>query len=440
MSNIKKQSKKNMIDDILSNGRIPPIEKRLIAGVTISLMLDRRNYTKEDRCHITVCVTYSYKRWYYPTGTTSSFDDYMRIVNAGTQGKWCEQKKDLLRYYNYVETTVKDLITEGFSLEKLKERIGKGSKTAKTDLFNFWYDFAETKRNFKTRQNYITALSSFKKFRNNVNLMVGDVTETLIEDWKEEMENAENRKATQSIYLRSLRAVLNGAIANNIIAAKPKIAIPVSSRCSDGFISVADILKLKSFVAPKNWTAAEKKCVQRAIDWWLILYCCNGCNSIDLANLKWNDNYFYDNELSFIRSKIKNKKEVEVKIPIIPELKELLEKYGSNPEKNKLVFPQILRTAKTEKQKDDRIHDFNKKIIRKWLVLPSQYLGIRPITAKFARNSFITCLTHHGISDSYIDRAVGHADNLLRGYQGGFSKTKRYKFNSKLFIDPELDE
>jgi len=438
MKPIKKQSKKSITTDILNQGKIPPIEKRQIGGVTIRLTYDVRKRKKGDLHNIAVCVHY-YKRWYFATGTTSSFDDYLRIVNAGTQGKWCEIKKELMQYFYYVETVVKELITDGFSIEKLKERIGKRSKTAKTDLFGFWESFAETKRNVRTKQNYLTALSSFKKFRNDVNLMVGDVTETLIEDWKEEMTNIKNGNATQSIYLRCLRAILNCAIANNIIAAKPKMTIPVGSRRTDNFVSVADILKLKSFVAPDDWTVAEKECIQTAIDWWLILYCCNGCNTVDLAGLKWNDNYFYDNELSFIRSKIKSKKEIEVKIPIIPELKELLEKHGSIPEKGKLVFPQILRDAKTEKQKSDRIHDFNKKVIREWLVLPSEKLGIRPITAQFARNSFITCLTHHLVSDSYIDRAVGHSDNQLRGYQGGFSKKKRYEINNQLFIDPELD-
>ena len=427
------------INDFLNEGRIPPIEKRNVGGVSIRLMYDVRQ-RKGDMCNIAVCVTYSYKRWYYPTGTMATFDDYLRIVNAGNQGKWCEMKKDLFRYFEYVETTVKELITDGFSIEKLKERIGKGSKSAKTDLFGFWEGVAETKRSVLTVKSYLSALTSFKKFRNGVNLMVGDVTETLIEDWKEKMESIENAKATQTIYLCCLKAVLNCAIANDIIRKKPKMKIPGSNRRTNNFITVADIQKLKSFVAPKDWTEAEKKRAQTAIDWWLILYCCNGCNTVDLANLKWNDNYFYDNELSFIRSKIKSKKEVEVKIPIIPELEELLKKYGSVPTKGKLVFPQILETAETDRKKADRIHYFNRRIVGKWLVSPSKKLGIRPITAQFARNSYITALTFHGVSDSYIDRAVGHTDNLLRGYQGSFSKKKRYEFNSKLFTDPEFDE
>lgn len=421
------------------NGKITPIENRNLGGVFVALTLDIRKTRADDTYPIAVRVTYQRNRWYYQTGTTTSLEDYPRIVRAGTQGKWHEQKQYLLTFFNYIETNVKELITEGFSLEKLKERVGKRSVSAKTDLYSYWFDIAHGKSNIKTKQQYLTSLSSFKKFRSDIKLMVTDITESMINNWKEAMESAGNSNATQSMYLRALRAVLNCAKENNIITTIPKIAIPTGSRRVANFIPVADILKLKTFVMPKEWTETQKRHVEHAIDWWLILYCCNGCNPIDLANLKWNDNFFYDNELSFIRSKIKNKKAVEVRIPIIPELKELLDKHGSTPEKGKLVFPQIKGNATTEAQIDSRIHDFNKKVIREWLELPCTELGIRPISAQFARNSFITCLTHHGISDSYIDRAVGHTDNLLRGYQGEFSKKKRFEFNKMLFLDPESE-
>jgi hypothetical protein len=66
-------------------------------------------------------------------------------------------------------------------------------------------------------------------------------------------------------------------------------------------------------------------------------------------------------------------------------------------------------------------------------------LGIRPATSAFARNSYITTLTWHAISDVFIDAMVGHTsgNNVLRGYQGKISPKKRAAINAKLFIDPE---
>ena len=69
-------------------------------------------------------------------------------------------------------------------------------------------------------------------------------------------------------------------------------------------------------------------------------------------------------------------------------------------------------------------------------------LGIRAVTPSTARNSYITALTWHGISDAFIDSMVGHADgkNVLRGYQGTISPKKRMKVNCLLFKDPEIED
>ena len=109
--------------------------------------------------------------------------------------------------------------------------------------------------------------------------------------------------------------------------------------------------------------------------------------------------------------------------------------------KGKLVFPQILRDAKYEPEMESRTHDFNRQI-RKGMKGVCEKLGIRPVTASTARNSYITTLTWHGISDAFIDSMVGHVDskNVLRGYQGTISPKKRLKVNNLLFIDPEIDE
>ena len=75
--------------------------------------------------HISVCVSYANRRWYYLTGTASSFDDYMRIVKCGSVGKWFELKNELMPYFNYVEATVKELVLEGFSIEKWQKVINR---------------------------------------------------------------------------------------------------------------------------------------------------------------------------------------------------------------------------------------------------------------------------------------------------------------------------
>jgi len=84
------------------------------------------------------------------------------------------------------------------------------------------------------------------------------------------------------------------------------------------------------------------------------------------------------------------------------------------------------------------VHDFN-KAIRAGMIEVCRDLNIRPASPSTSRNSYITTLTWHMVSDAFIDGMVGHSNgkNILRGYQGMASPRKRKEINGKLFIDPE---
>ena len=218
---------------------------------------------------------------------------------------------------------------------------------------------------------------------------------------------------------------------SNIISKTPKFTIKQGTRRKEDYIPVSDIVKIRDYEGHGR----------KAADWWLILYLCNGSNLKDLAKLEWGDDYFYSKELSYVRGKIADKVKVTVHIPITDSLQQFLDKYGTEPEKGRRVFPQILLNATSEAEMESRTHDFNRQI-RQGMQGVCAKLGIRPVTASTARNSYITTLTWHGISDAFIDSMVGHVDskNVLRGYQGTISPKKRLKVNNLLFVDPEIDE
>lgn len=231
--------------------------------------------------------------------------------------------------------------------------------------------------------------------------------------------------------MRAFRAVMNSLTEANLLKERPKITIKAGARRKEDFISVPDIIKIRDYQGN----------AKKYADWWIIIYLCNGSNLKDLAMLRWNDDYFYSNELTFIRAKIAGKVEISVHIPVTESLKMMLDQYASKPKKGELVFPQILNEAKTLEQIDSRVHDFNRNI-RHGMQTVCEAIGIRAVTASTARNSYITTLTWHGISDAFIDSMVGHADgkNVLRGYQGTISPKKRMKINNLLFVDPEIEK
>lgn len=439
----------------------PAIQEPLFVStcenILINTFFDARRIKKNGLYTIYVRVNCHHQRLLLPTGVSLSDDDYAAAlqVKAGSSAIR-KARAQVGQLFNKVVDAVNALNAENkFSFENLKSALASPQQKQSqksTTLYEYWVQFGESKNTQKTREQYSNALKNFYRYLGCTVTTVTDeatkvkslvikgkkskllpsfVNEAVIEEWQDYMTKQGLSDSSKSIYLRALRAVLNSLGEKKIIGQTPKFNIKSGTRRKEDFIPVSDIIKIRDYEGRNR----------KAADWWLILYLCNGSNMKDIAKLVWDDDFFYKNELSYVRGKIADKVKVTVHIPITEPLKQLLDKYATVPEKGRRVFPQILLNATTEAEIESRTHDFNRQI-RKGMQYVCKQLGISPVTASTARNSYITTLTWHNISDAFIDAMVGHVDskNVLRGYQGTISPKKRLKVNNLLFVDPEIDE
>ena len=439
----------------------PAIQEPLFVStcenILINTFFDARRIKKNGLYTIYVRVNCHHQRLLLPTGVSLSDDDYAAAlqVKAGSSAIR-KARAQVGQLFNKVVDAVNALNAENkFSFENLKSALASPQQKQSqksTTLYEYWVQFGESKNTQKTREQYSNALKNFYRYLGCTVTTVTDeatkvkslvikgkkskllpsfVNEAVIEEWQDYMTKQGLSDSSKSIYLRALRAVLNSLGEKKIIGQTPKFNIKSGTRRKEDFIPVSDIIKIRDYEGRNR----------KAADWWLILYLCNGSNMNDIAKLVWDDDFFYKNELSYVRGKIADKVKVTVHIPITEPLKQLLDKYATEPEKGRRVFPQILLNATTEAEIESRTHDFNRQI-RKGMQYVCKQLGISPVTASTARNSYITTLTWHNISDAFIDAMVGHVDskNVLRGYQGTISPKKRLKVNNLLFVDPEIDE
>lgn len=439
----------------------PAIQEPLFVStcenILINTFFDARRIKKNGLYTIYVRVNCHHQRLLLPTGVSLSDDDYAAAlqVKAGSSAIR-KARAQVGQLFNKVVDAVNALNAENkFSFENLKSALASPQQKQSqksTTLYEYWIQFGESKNTQKTREQYSNALKNFYRYLGCTVTTVTDeatkvkslvikgkkskllpsfVNEAVIEEWQDYMTKQGLSDSSKSIYLRALRAVLNSLGEKKIIGQTPKFNIKSGTRRKEDFIPVSDIIKIRDYEGRNR----------KAADWWLILYLCNGSNMKDIAKLVWDDDFFYKNELSYVRGKIADKVKVTVHIPITEPLKQLLDKYATEPEKGRRVFPQILLNATTEAEIESRTHDFNRQI-RKGMQYVCKQLGISPVTASTARNSYITTLTWHNISDAFIDAMVGHVDskNVLRGYQGTISPKKRLKVNNLLFVDPEIDE
>lgn len=457
-----KNTEQNLDNQIVREMKInpsayEPMLKNASEQVYLRAFLDIRRAKKDGTYPIYIRVTYQGEKWLHATGVCISDDDYAKIFTLKNGSSPLHKAKSQVTkaFTKIYDAVVLLNAQKKFSFENLKKAIANPvtqTKQAST-LFEYWVEFGDSKNTEKTRLQYSTALKNFYRFLGctvesvpltegskdkqlvakgrKANVSPSYVDENVISQWTDSMTEAGLSDSTKSIYLRALRAVMNSLGQKKIIGEVPKFAIKQGSRRKEDYIPVSDIVKIRDYEGPGRKSA----------DWWLILYLCNGSNLKDLATLEWGDDYFYNKELSYIRGKIADKVKVTVHIPVTEPLMKLLMIYASEPEKGKRVFPQILLSAVEEADMESRTHDFNRQI-RKGMQGVCAKLGIRPVTASTARNSYITTLTWHGIQDAFIDSMVGHVDskNVLRGYQGTISPKKRLKVNNLLFVDPEIED
>lgn len=433
------------------------IFRKNIQGIVISASQDNRErlavYTEGNKGRVykkfpvIIRVAHNGKRIQKMTGYHLTEDEYAKVLKGEGDSDNARIKSDIENMCEKVTETVRNILKElesgeSFTLSLIS--LARNKEEDNRTLAEHWNLFRESRKKTKTQDMDLQAMRSFflangasyhidsngKKmlFGRVMNMRPQEVNDKVIDTWQHYMADKGNSNNTRSMYLRAFRALLNNLKADDIIKNVPKIEIPKSTRRTDNFLTVPDILKLKEYEGVDKISA----------DWFIILYLCNGANLRDIASLRWGNDF--DNELTFIRAKTEDKSPSLVHIPITPLLEPYLKKYGSPRKKGDIIFPQVLLDAKSERSITNRVHDFNADI-RSGLQNICPELNIPTASASWARNSYITTLTWHGVSDTFIDDMVGHTDGkVLTGYQGRISPKKRNRINSLLFTDPESEE
>ena len=439
---------------------ILPIISEKLETVFIALTLDTRK--REENLPVAVRINQNRRTIYYRTGyrctIPDGWDKLSKATGKGTNrgGELYKDKELQLAIYNKVKASILKLQSKNeFTLEKLKlELTGK----SKDDFSSVWQGIIDslTKENrIGTANSYTGALNSFTKYLGS-NIAFNRIDTPLIQKWIDKMKADGLSNTTTGIYMRACRVAINECIQEGYIKPtqypfgkdkkrgdKNKIVIQKGKSRRDEHIDIPTIKKILNFSAPDSWSKITKATKYEAINYWMFSYLGNGLNLADMALLTYNKHYFEsgETELKFIRKKTAatTDEDIEVIIPIIPELKKILKKYAAKPEEGNRVFPKILgnetdevKIKKLISQENSNIKD-RLEVVCKSLELPVN------ISMTWARHSFGTNLAHSKlVPERYISQAMGHTTkNVTGGYIGDFSKEEIFKFNSLLLANPE---
>ena len=289
----------------------------------------------------------------------------------------------------------------------------------------------------------------YRDVQNNLRRFVGEgqdvafdgVTVKFCNEWENKMRSEGLTEITLSVKFRTLRAVLNKAIANGY--AKPtsypfarntaetnKFQIgKFDTKTTKRAISKTDIRKIEAYQPTARYTADDFKGIRNpnaaakiknaaeikrqtlAKDLFMFSYYCGGINFVDMAALRWkNIGKDLDDKprLTYTRQKTGGK----FSLCLMPVALAILERY--KPDEvypNSYVFP-ILNTAlhKTPSQ----IHNRCSKVmgyVNQDLKIIGAAVGIQtPLTTYVARHSFATALKRSGVATAVIGEIFQHPD------------------------------
>ncbi len=289
------------------------------------------------------------------------------------------------------------------NLFKSEASLKVNNKTSMEVLFQTKIDELVEEDRAGSKSFYEQSLIAFKRFRKDFYLE--DINVQYLKAFKAWYVNQGNSNATAQIYLRSLRHIYNRAIKSGYISkgSYPFVEFTIGAASKSQDVIYPEDMKRLWEYEPKGYGE------RRAKDYFFLLYLCNGMNLKDLLSLKGKD--IKGNMLTFIRAKTSRttNETKEITIYLHPEVKGMIEKWGSLETKDYLLpsFRGLNTDIARKKVKDMLARNINRDLRQIGIALRFDV----NLTLSLARHSYATRLKIDGVATSFIGESLGHSNS-----------------------------
>ena len=257
---------------------------------------------------------------------------------------------------------------------------------------------------------YINTRNVFKSFRANKDLEFKDLDYSVVKGFTVYLEKKGSRPNTVSIHLRTLRAVFNSAIKENLIPETfypfKKIKIK-SEKTIKRALTTEDINKIR-----KLDLGADKE-LKKARDYFLFGFNMRGMSFVDIAFLKGKN--IKGGRVEYTRKKTGQ----NLSIKLTNEAIAIIEKYYDQSRPDSYIFPIIKRSdsAFLDYRNAMRLTNKKLKIIEKKIDSPIT------LTTYVSRHTWATIAKRKGYSTSIISDGLGHdSEKTTQIYLDSFEK------------------
>ena len=390
-------------------------------NITVTIVPDKRRVKDDVTYPLKLRITYRGSRKYYATGYNASLEDYKLMKENNVRGE--------LRKTNLALTEIQinaqkccDCL-ETFSFIKFEELFFP----KKVPIMNLQSAFdsyiSELKENGQigTAASYSCACVSLHKFK--AGLKFEHLTPEFLRSYERWFIGQGKSITTVGIYLRSLRAVLNVAIGQEMMNfkdypfGKRKYIIPTGRNIKKA-LSLEEVAKIYNYVTDPR--SVKDMCR----DYWIFIYLCNGLNVKDLCLLTYKNiagDFIIFNRAKTNRSRRSNPEPIRVALK--EDSKRIIAKWGQHQfSPDTYIFPYLKIGMTPQKQRDTillLIHLINEHM--KQIAIELEIY--KPITTYYARHSFATILKNSGVSTEFISEALGHTSfETTKNYLAGFEQ------------------
>jgi integrase/recombinase XerD len=409
-------------------------------NLTVTIIHDTRRTKTGNKYPVKLRITFMRQQKYYPIGIDLTKEEFVLVQSPIGSEKQLSLK--IRRWFNEMRLKCDSVAAKAsriiskmddFSFRTFERQFYQDANTS-MDVYEFYNNTINRLKYYGkvgTASNYESSMNSLKKAFPKLSFR--DVDPDLLRTYETKLLSERKSISTVGIYLRPLRAIFNEAIADKIISkdhypfGKRQYQIPSS-------MNVKKALTLEEIGKIYHCNTFDNTWDEKARDFFMLSYLCNGMNMKDIALLKFQD---IDGEfIRFTRAKTKSTSRIgssRISIFLSNEIKTIIAKWQNKHEDSKnYIFP-IFRLGWSPQQERKTIQQFI-KMVNKHLNKVASKVGItKHITTYYARHSFATVLKRSGASIDFISESLGHASHkTTSSYLDSFEDESKKNIHVKL--------
>ncbi|WP_375418903.1 site-specific integrase [uncultured Hymenobacter sp.] len=249
--------------------------------------------------------------------------------------------------------------------------------------------------------------------------------------WERYLRSTGAEEITLSLRFRTLRAVLNKAIANGLAKVEHYPFARTAAERHKFSVGKFDVSTTKRAVSRDairllEGLSPDTARLQLAKDVFLFSFYCGGINFVDLAQLRWHALTATDASATTFRlNYVRQKTQGKFGLKLLPPAAAIVARFRgfTHATPDSYIFP-ILDVVKhqTPTQVKNRLHKVLGQVNQDLKVL-APLAGIdTPLTTYVARHSFATSLKRSGVAIAIISETMGHAsEETTRDYLDSFA-------------------